>query len=303
MRDQGSSTPVLTDPCVVLGRFAVLLSDGSAIPAALDALVADLGLTSAVLRTPAGDIVGVGGEALHAVPYLRAEALLDPSVELPVVGRSGSTTATLTVLGARPSHLPVLRTAAAVLGLALVPAPSATDLLEAAEADRDDLADSLHDGPVQSLVVARYAADAAVRGGDASAARDAVQLALIEARRLLWKLRPRGGSGLISALEQLTDQLSEAAAAPLVVLGAADLDGSHGVLAYRLVQTVTGPAPVRVTVRLDGSAVIVDVAGGAALPSPERWVHRARALGGDLSAAAGCLRLVLPLNSDARTAP
>lgn len=315
MRYQGSSTPVVTDPCVVLGRFAGLLADGSALPAALDALVAGLGLRTAVLRSVAGELLAVGGEALHAVPALRSLPPAHPSVELPVSGRAGTQLATLTVKGARPSQLPILRTAAAVVGLALAlaPTPSATDLFEAAEADRDELADSLHDGPVQSLVVARYAADAAVRGGDATIARDAVQQALVEVRRTLWSLRPRGSTGLVAALEQLVVQLAEAGAAPLGLLGGTDVTGPHAVLAFRLVQAVTGPSPVRVALRVDGPTVVIDIDGGAPLPSPERWVRRARSLGGDLAASAGRLRLALPATcssqdpapsgNDARTSP
>jgi signal transduction histidine kinase len=66
----------------------------------------------------------------------------------------------------------------------------ASAVLTLAEAQADAAADTLHDGALQALVVARYAADAAVRGGDASAARDAVQDALVALRRAVWLLRP-----------------------------------------------------------------------------------------------------------------
>jgi signal transduction histidine kinase len=309
---QGTSAPVVVDPCVVLGRFAGLLAAGTALPHALDALVSGLGLHSAVVRSAVGQLLGVGGEALHAVPQMPTLAAARTSLELPVHGRSGVQTATLTVHGARPSQLPALRSAAAVLGLALVPVTGAAELLDAAEAERDQLADALHDGPVQTLLVARYAADAAVRGGDAALARDAVQEAVVDLRRTLWHLRPRGATGLVAALEQLSAQLVEAGGSPLGLLGDldADLCGPAAVTAFRVVQAVTragaGEA-LRVALRLEQGTVIVDVDGGAPLPSPERWARRAAALGGDLSASAGRLRLVLPLTAtsgdDARTTP
>jgi hypothetical protein len=245
---------------------------------------------------------------LRAVPATRSAGTV-PTLELPVEARS--VTGSLTVTGARPSQLPVLRTAATVLALALVPAAGPADLLDDAQADQDAIADALHDGPVQSLVVARYAADAAVRGGDPAMARDAVQQALVDLRRHLWPQRPRGAAGLTEALEQLSAQAVEAGGPALGLLAApdAELAGREAVLAYRLVQTVAhGAGQVRVALRRDGSAVAVDVDGGSPLSDPERWVRRARALGGDLTSSAGRLRLVLPLpseavNSDARTAP
>ena len=296
----GPVLPALADPVVVLGRFAGLLADG--VPEALQSLVSALGLRTAVVRAASGELIGVAGETLAAVPLMRAVPAENPVVELPVHGRSGTPTGTLTVVGARPSQLPVLRSAAAVLGLALVPQTDAAQLLEAVEADHDDLADALHDGAVQSLVVARYAADAAVRGGSAEVAREAVQSALVELRRALWSIRPRGGSGLVAALEQLSAQLTDAGRPSVGLLGGTDVAGTPAVLAFRLVQAVAGEETVRVALRADGDGVLVDVTGGSALPSPERWVRRARALGGDLVASAGRLRLVLPL-PQARTAP
>ena len=86
--------------------------------------------------------------------------------------------------------------------------PSA--VLALAEAEAAATADALHDGALQALVVARYAADAAVRGGDPAAARDAVQQALVALRRAVWQLRPRGDQGLVTALEQLAVQILDA---------------------------------------------------------------------------------------------
>ena len=283
----GPSTLVVTEPCAVLATVAGLLAEGGSLAEGLDALVSGLGLRSAAVRTAAGDLLGASGEVVHD--------LSTPVLELGVPLRVGAS-ATLTVTGARPSQLPALRAAAAVLGLAAVPAEHAA-LLEAAEAERDALADSLHDGPVQGLVVARLAADAAVRGGDAVAARDAVQDALVDLRRALWQIRPRGGAGLADALSQLAAQRAEAGDAALTVTGEADLTGPAAGLAYRVVQAARATG---VALTWDGPLVAVDLDG--ALPTPELWGARARALGGDLYATAGRIRLVLPVPT-ARTAP
>lgn len=307
----GSTTSVVVDPCIVLGRFTELLADGTALSAALDALVAGLALRTAIVRSSVGDLLGVGGASMHAVPSTRAVRAANSSLELPVQGRSGQQSATLTVVGARPSQLPALRTAAAVLGLALLPPAGAAPLLDAAEAERDEFADQLHDGPVQAMMVARYAADAALKGSDPELVRDAVQQAVVEMRRMLWQLRPRGDSGLVEALEQLSRKLVEAGGAPLRVVAdpGADLFGSAGVLAYRLVQAVAqveGEA-AGVGLRLERDTVVVDVDGGSPLACPERWALRVVAFGGDLSFRAGRFRLALPLfassGDDARTTP
>jgi signal transduction histidine kinase len=297
---------VLADPAAVLGNLAVAIADQSPLAPALTAFVASLGLRTAVVRSAAGDLLGVAGEVLHAVPHMRALPTAHPTLELPVGGGS------LTVVGARPSQLPVLRAAAAILALGLVRVPAAEELLDAAELDLDELADTLHDGPVQSLVVARYAADAAVRGGDPVVARDAVQQALVEVRRTLWHLRPRGATGLLEALQNLSTQLVDAGGPPLELAGdllaAAALKGAAATVAFRLVQAVARPdgSPVRVVVRHAEDQLVLELTGAAALSTPERWVHRVRALSGDLSAPTGRLRLCLPLtpsNAEARTEP
>jgi hypothetical protein len=269
------------EPCVVLGEFARLLTGGP--EPALAALRAELGLGSAALRDAVGTVIA------------GTVSTSGPTHELPVHGRSGSPLGTLVVSGAVPAQLPVLRTAAAVLGLALAPA-----VVEDLEADREALADALHDGPVQSLVVARYAADAAARGGDAGLARDALQSALVELRRFLWHVRPRGSSGFVEALDQLSAQLTEAGGPAVGLVGdveaAAALRGAAGVTAYRLVQAVARPdAPaVRVALRREAGQLVVDVEGGAPLTSPEALARRAQAHGGDLQTSTGRTRLVLP---------
>jgi hypothetical protein len=178
-------------------------------------------------------------------------------------------------------------------------------LLAAADSEADALADRLHDGVLQSLVVARYATDAAVRGADPAGARDAVQEALVALRRLVWQLRPRGSESFPEALAALSGQRTSLGGAPLdVVIGTADADaglcGSGRALAYRLVQAaVADPGPVRVAVQTEGRYVTVSVTGSstAAAVPPAVWDARARALGGRFEAAdpgSRTTRLLLP---------
>lgn len=182
-----------------------------------------------------------------------------------------------------------------------------TELLEDAEAQRDALADMLHDGLVQTLMVARYAADVAVRGGDATLARDAVQDAVIELRRSIWHLRPRGDAGLLSALEQLSTRLVEFGGSDVTVLAdrGTDLTGPAAVTAYRLVQDVAqvDSGPVRVVLVRESDTLLIEVVGGAALACPQRWERRAAALGGELTATAGRVRLALPVPASLSAAP
>ncbi|MCU1621843.1 MAG: hypothetical protein JWL79_688 [Frankiales bacterium] len=287
----GPSTPVVTEPVAVLATVAALLADGHDLPEALEVLLSGLALRGVALRSAAGDLLATAGDVLRDSTA--------PVLEVAVPLRDGLP-GTLTVLGARPSQLLVVRTCASILGLALAPVASAA-LLDAAEAERDAIADGLHDGPVQALVVARLAADAAVRGGDVPAARDATQAALVELRRALWQIRPRGSDGVLEALQQLSVQRVDAGipALGLVVEPEAVLTGRAGSLAYQVVQAAAG-SDCRVAVRSDGPSVVVDVDGGT-LSTPELWSARARALGGDLYASAGRIRLVLPLTT-ARTA-
>ena len=290
MAERDTSVRVV-DPCLVLGDVAVLLAEGGAVAPALEALRTGLGLSSACLRDLEGNLVAGTTSADR------------PVVEIPVHGRAGASLGLLVATGAGPTQLPPLRSAAAVLGLALTPHASA----EVEEA-RDALADALHDGPVQSLVVARYASDAAVRGGDPVLARDAVQSALVEARRFLWQLRPRGGSGLVEALDQLSTHLVESGGHTLGLLGdveaAAALRGEAGVTAYRLVQELAKPdgPPARVTLRTERDRLVVDIDGGVPLTDPATWLSRAQSLGGDLQTTTSRVRLVLP-HPEARTNP
>ena len=184
-----------------------------------------------------------------------------------------------------------------------VPAPAdPAALLAAAEADADALADRLHDGALQALVVARYATDAAVRGADPVLARDAVQEALVALRRTVWLLRPRGGDGLGDALTELSKRLV-AAGGPVLELAvddvaAGELPAPARALAYRFVQDAAGEtAAAGATVRLgrEGAYAVLSVTGTVA----PGWVARAAALGGSLDCSGDCsdgtARLRLPL--------
>src|SRR3954470_7721675 len=324
----GRTAPPQTSDTVLPGRLAELLADHreAGLTEALDLLVAELGLRSALLRdaapspvpaAPAGRLRAVAGEAVHAVPAMRVVTTggtADSTVELPIRG-GGRDVGVLSVLGARPSQLPVLRAIAAVLGLALsrptrVAAPdAAADLVAAADAEADAAADLLHDGPVQALVVAHYAAEAAARGGDPALAREAVQAALVELRRSLWHLRPRGpgDGGLPVALGLLSSRLEEAGRPPLGFvldeLLAAALPTAVASTAYRLVQAIAVPADapaVRVSLRREGSTVVLDVEGGAPLQEVERWADKARALGGSLTSSGTSTRLAVPLSTSTR---
>jgi signal transduction histidine kinase len=308
-----TAAPAVLD-VVLPGHLAELLADtgGRGLAEALDLIVSELDLRSAVLRDgPSGGpqrLRAVAGDPGQVVPTMRLVPGGDgTSLELPLLA-GGRTLGVLTVVGARPSQLPVLRAAAAVLALALSrPAPTTSELADqlvaAADAEADEAADRLHDGAVQALVAARYAADAAVRGGDPAAARDAVQTALVELRRALWHQRPRGDEhGLIAALELLSARLVEAGGSPLGLVVdesvAAALPGSAASVAYRLVQAVAlpdGATAVRVSVHRDPSGAVVEIDGGADLTSADRWIGKARMLGGSLTITAGHLRLVVPL--------
>lgn len=322
----GRTSSDVTD-AVLPGRLAELLADhgDGALTEALDLLVEELDLRSAVLRDRSaaddggeprvratGRLRAVAGDPAHAVPAMRVVsvgAVAATTVELPV--RAGGRDAgVLSVVGARPSQLPVLRAAASVIGLALSSAPRlpspdlAEALVAAADADADAAADLLHDGPVQALVVAHYAAEAAARGGDAAAAQEAVQSALVDLRRSLWHLRPRGAGegGLRAALDLLSSRLEEAGRSPLgFVLDeplAAALPAAVASVSYRLVQAVALPEadqPVLVALRREGGFAVLDVEGGAPLRDVSSWLARATALGGSLTTGAGRTRLVVPL--------
>lgn len=177
--------------------------------------------------------------------------------------------------------------------------PSA--VLSLAESDATAAADALHDGALQALVVARYAADVAVRGGNAEAARDAVQDALVALRRAVWLLRPRGDQGLLEALGQLAAQVVAGGGAPVVLdvdealaeVLDAELAPAAATAAYRLVQRAAGDTPL--TVRVRRTATGLRIALDVPLTDPAGEALRARAVGGALLATRDGASLHLPL--------
>lgn len=178
------------------------------------------------------------------------------------------------------------------------PAADPAALLGAADADAEALADRLHDGALQALVVARYAADVCVRGGDPVLARDAVQEALVALRQAVWDLRPRGHADLALSLAELASRRAAAGGGVLDLQVDADvcarLSPTARAAAYRFVQAVPadGPADVRLS-ETGGFAVLT--AGGAPEDVPG-WAARAAALGGTLDLSGPCARLLLPLD-------
>jgi hypothetical protein len=308
----GSCASIAVVPPVA-GLAGLLATGGqTALQQVLSRLVHDLGLTSLVLRGDgpgAGDhgVLAVAGDVVHAVPLQRAVVRrgLPDVVHLPVRA-GGRLLAVLVVVGVRPGVLPALSEAVDVLALALLalrqPAPhlgsDAVDALAEADAELDALADAFHDGPLQAVVAARWAADAAVRGGDPLAVRTAVHDALVALRRSLWQLRPRGAGGLGEALASLSRRLVECGRPPLDLqldpVAESRLTPAESVLAYRLVQDAVRPGselPVRVL--LPPSAAALTVSGEGLLPAADRWAVRARVLGATVQAGPHQVRLVL----------
>lgn len=187
------------------------------------------------------------------------------------------------------------RTEVEMTALLSPPALSA-GLLAGADADLDALADRLHDGVLQALVVARYACDAVTRGADPALARDAVQDALVALRREVWLLRPRAEDGLAAALADLSAQLVAAGRPGLALdldpAAAAALSPARAALAYRLVQAVV--ADDLLAVRLTAGALVLD----ACLPDSSTWSLRARALGAELRVTEAHTQLLLPTDED-----
>lgn len=299
----GPVPPAAIDPCVVVGEFAALLSAGNGLPEALDVLTRGLTLRSAVLRSTGGELLGVGGESVQTAAPVRAVASSDGWLEFTVRAR-GAHVAVLTVQGARPSQVAALRTAAAVLGLALLSVtsgePHAGEMLEDHQAEQVALADALHDGPMQSLMAARYAAEAVARGGDPAEVRAAVQQAVVELRQQLWQVRPRGSAGLVEALNQLSERLVESGRHPLALSGdGADLSGPPAVAAFRVVQEVAASAegPVAVVLRQTRNAVVVELSSSQPLEPRPPWGRRTSAVGGHLTCAAGKISVTLPVTA------
>jgi signal transduction histidine kinase len=169
------------------------------------------------------------------------------------------------------------------------------DPVLAVERERGRIADQLHSGLMQSLVVIRHSLGRSGAVDDATGdglptADEAVAGCLAETRRLVWHLRPRTlDSSLQHALEELAHRLSADAGACLV----ADTDGiitispAHAALVYRVVQAVclaTEPGvALAATVVADAGQAAVTVIGAAtdAMADAEvaEWLGRATSYG------------------------
>lgn len=313
-------TPTVADGALLAGQVAVMLAvaGDAMLTDALRLMVRTLGLRSAVLRStdlpgadlPGPELLALAGEVVHAAlplsPVGRPPAAPVEAGPLTVpVQANGRDRATLTVEGCRPAQLPVVRACAAVIALVLaagsaeVDAGIVLDLLRAESDDRDAAADALHDGPLQSLVVARYAADATVHGADPSVARDAVQAALVGLRRTMWQLRTRGADDLAGALRQLDERLKEGDRPPLLLqvdpVSAGQLTGLAASTAYGLVQAaalVERTQPLTVELLATRRSTVLTIAGE--VPALDRWEVRLRALGAVTTAAAGGVLVRFP---------
>lgn len=179
----------------------------------------------------------------------------------------------------------------------LLSAPAPAALLAAADDDLDALADRLHDGALQALVVARYACDAVSRGADPTLVRDAVQQALVALRCEVWQLRPRvGPDTLATALVDLSRQLAAGGGAGLRLrLDAVRLAPEAAAAAYRLVQDLARSRSEALDVRLGADGVLeVDLP----LTDPTAWSLRAAALGAVLDVSTTTTRLRLPTDEE-----
>lgn len=172
-----------------------------------------------------------------------------------------------------------------------LPAP---DPVLAAEAERDRLADRLHTGLLQSLVVVRHAiarergSGAPSAGAGLPTADEALGECLVDTRLLVWHLRSRtAGATLAEALDDLAHRLETDGAAALVVTisPAASMTPAQDALVYRVVQAVclaTGPAAeLEVAVTVEDGRPVVRVRGPVATveadPEVREWSERAAA--------------------------
>jgi signal transduction histidine kinase len=171
------------------------------------------------------------------------------------------------------------------------------EALAEVEAERAALAQVLHDDVLQTLVMARWAAD---RSGD-TGVRDAVRAAITEATAAVWMLRPRTADGALGrALHDLADRVSP----DRVVVIRADgvpgqLDVAAATLAFRVVQAALAASSGRlVDVRVELRSGVLEVsvcddgppyddAVDAEDSELTRWLARAGTIGGTARVANG----------------
>jgi signal transduction histidine kinase len=175
--------------------------------------------------------------------------------------------------------------------------------IDATECERAELAGQLHDGPLQSLVAARYVTDMAglaLRDGTFDEARRGVQAGLVHARQSLWQLRPHASDGadLAGALDSLGQQLAAFIGLQVELTVAAlpaQMPPSVASAVFRLVQemlsaSVRERAATRATVlaEIDGSTLVVTVTDDGVgqvvevPPGLARWREWVSLLGGEV---------------------
>ncbi|HVE99399.1 MAG TPA: histidine kinase [Mycobacteriales bacterium] len=179
------------------------------------------------------------------------------------------------------------------------PRPAWEESVLLVEAEADRLADDMHNGLMQSLVVARHAigrqaADARRTSNDLPNADDAVRDCLAQTRRAVWHLRPRATQpGSLPGA--LADLAARVAADDSVILEhdtsalRRGLSPARSTIAYRLAQAVVieairfGVARLSVEVVEDPfGAVVVRHDTSAEVDSAAResaWVRRGEVLG------------------------
>jgi signal transduction histidine kinase len=175
--------------------------------------------------------------------------------------------------------------------------------IDATERERAELAGQLHDGPLQSLVAARYVTDMAglaLRDATFDEARRGVQAGLVNARRALWQLRPHASDGtdLAGALESLGRQLSDFIGLHVELTVSAlpaQMPPSVASAVFRLVQEMLS-ASVReraatsatVAAEIDGGTLVVTVTDDGVgqvvevPPGLARWREWVSLLGGEV---------------------
>ena len=176
--------------------------------------------------------------------------------------------------------------------------PLSADPVVAAEQARDRLADDLHGGLLQSLVVVRHAlargatapvASGARGGADLPTADEALADCLAEARALVWHLRPRTlDGGIAHALDELAHRL-DSDGGPRLVPDASDapeLSVPQATVVYRLVQAVARAAApesaLAASIVARGPDVVVRVTGASSVAGDAavvEWVARATSYG------------------------